>query len=155
MQQIIILPDAPPQIGHCSGLCLKKVRLLIPRLLYLPLLPDHLAGLLFHFLNGLIVLVFDIHDLLCPDDSSIGDLDLVPQDIQRIRRHLLDNRNGLFRKILREETKLFCILIPGRACGVVVAGLTAPFPFSNVTIQLISNVTIPFVLVFPLPYLGF
>ena len=121
MQQVVILPDAATKVGHRSSLRLQKVRLFIPSLLYLPFLPDHIAVLLLHLLNGLILLIFHIHDLLRTNDGGIGNLDLVPQDIQRVRRHLLDNRNGFFRKVLREETELFCILIPGRACGVVVA----------------------------------
>ena len=70
---------------------------MLPSLLHLPTFPDHVAILFLNLLDYLIVPITHIHDLLCPDDGSIGDLDLISEHIQRISRHLLDNRNGLFR----------------------------------------------------------
>ena len=79
-----------------------------------------------------IISVPDIHDLLGPYDRSIGNLDLVPKQVQRIR--LFNGRKnlpGFLREILTEESIFLCIFVSWRSCGIVIARLSAPFSFSQ------------------------
>ena len=59
-----------------------------------------------------------------------------PEDIQRIRRHLLDNRNGLLRQIFAEETEFFCFLISRRSTRAVFVARLSPFSFGTFRIFL-------------------
>ena len=129
MQQLVILLDEPFQRLLGPGLRLKEIGLLIPGLLHLPTLLRHRIAILMAYPGGCHVIpIFDIHDGLCPDDGSISNLYLVPEDVKRIRGHLLDNRNGLLRQVLAEETEFFCVFILfwGRA-AFITKGVLTPF----------------------------
>lgn len=109
-----------------------------------------LAVLMLNLFDCLIIPVTHIHDLLCPDNCSISNLDLIPEDIQRIRWHFLDNRNGLLRQILAEETEFFCFLISRRSARtIMVSWLGAPFTFLRTLVFLARTFVIPFMRTLP------
>ena len=138
MQQFIVLLDHAPEFGLGTCLGFQKIGLLIPGLLHFPFLPDYLPGLVRHLFNSLVLPVTHIHNLLCTYNGRIGNLYLIPQDIQWIIRHLLYNGKGLFREVFPEKAVLLCIAVllwRAMPSGVPVARLAA-FMFSNVTIRI-------------------
>ena len=91
MQQIVVLVDHTLQRLLRPCLSLQEIPVLVPGLLNLPTFTNHVAVLFLHLFNGLIFPVFHIHNFLRPDDGCIGNLYLIPEDVQRILWHFLYN----------------------------------------------------------------